>query len=101
LKGNHGIDFGFNKEKWEAFSFVLFRVFRCGNHLTEISFRNIIKFKDFAIFTIPFDAKQNFALGIGSLPAGRFTVEIRWTLSINVLRTVQDNPAWCFSVPKI
>ncbi len=37
----------------------------------------IAKFKNLAIFTFPFDAKQDFAVRVGSLPAGPFWMNDR------------------------
>jgi hypothetical protein len=43
----------------------------------KISFRSGIKLEDLATLAIPFDAKQNLILRIGSLPARAFWIKIR------------------------
>jgi hypothetical protein len=42
----------------------------------KISFRTRIKLKNLATFAIPFDAKQDLILCIGTLPTGTFWIKI-------------------------
>jgi hypothetical protein len=67
----------------------------------KIGLLNFIKLKNLATFAISFDAQQNLTLGIGDFPARCFMVKISWTLSTNILRTIQDDPAGFFPFPKI
>lgn len=55
---------------------------------------------DLAVFAFTSDARQDFALGVSDLPARYFLVEISRTLSINVLRTTQDNPTRFLPFPE-
>jgi len=55
---------------------------------------------DLAVFAFTSDARQNFTLGISDLPARHFLVKISRALSINVLRTTQDNPARFLPFPE-
>ena len=55
---------------------------------------------DLAVFAFTSDACQDFTLGVRDLPARHFLVEISRTLSINVLRTAQDNPARFLPFPE-
>jgi hypothetical protein len=55
---------------------------------------------DFAVFAFTSDACQYFTLGVSNFPARHFLVKISWTLSINVLRTTQDNPARFLPFPE-
>jgi hypothetical protein len=70
------------------------------DYLGAGSSRNEIKFIYFAVFAFTSGARQDFTLGISSLPARHFLVEISRTLIINVLRTTQDNPARFFPFPE-
>jgi len=60
-----------------------------------------MKFKDLAAFAIPFDAKQDLILRIGTLPTGALRIKIGWTTEVNVFRAIKESPAGCFPVPEI
>jgi len=53
-----------------------------------------------AVFAFTSDACQDFTLGVSNFPARHFLVKISRTLSINVLRTAQDNPARFLPFPE-
>jgi len=59
-----------------------------------------MNFKNLAVFTILFDAKQDFTFCVSFFPAGAFRVKISRTIFINVFGTIQDNPAGFFPVPE-
>jgi hypothetical protein len=59
-----------------------------------------MKLKNLATSAIPFDAKQDLILGIGTLPTGAFWIEIRWTTGINIFRAIKECPARYFPVPE-
>ena len=67
----------------------------------KIRFRTSIKFKNLASFAVPFDAKQDLVLRIGTFPTGDFRIEIGWTTGINIFRTIKEVPAGCFPIPEI
>jgi len=67
----------------------------------KIRFRTRIKFKNLAGFTIPFDAKQDLVLRIGTFPTGDFRIKISRATGINIFRTIEEAPAGCFPIPKI
>jgi hypothetical protein len=67
----------------------------------KISFRTRIKLKNLATFAIPFDAKQDLILCIGTLPTGTFWIKIGCATGIDIFRTIKESPAGCFPVPEI
>ena len=71
-----------------------------GRLLIAGSFRNEINLINLAVFASTSDAGQDFTLGVSSLPARHFLVEISRTFSINILRTAQDNPAGFLPFPE-
>lgn len=79
---------------------VLWRVFR-GNFWMKISFRSRTKLKNLATFAIPFDAKQDLILCIGTLPARALWIKIGRTTGIDIFRAIKESPARCFPVPEV
>ncbi len=88
-----------NIKTGESCVVVLRRVFR-DNLRIEISFRARPKCKNPAAFTVSLDAEQNLILGISAFPAGTFRIEIGRTTGIDIFRTIEENPAGCFSFPE-
>jgi len=68
--------------------FNLLRTFQRVNNGMKISSRNTIEFKNFAIFTILFDTKQNLTLCVSSFPAGSLWIEISRAMRKDILRTI-------------
>jgi len=66
----------------------------------KISFRSGMKLKNLATSAIPFDAKQDLILGIGTLPTGAFWIKICWTTGINIFGAIKEYPARYFPVPE-
>jgi hypothetical protein len=67
----------------------------------KVIFRTRIKLKNIATLAIPFDAKQDLILRIGTLPTWALRIKIRRTTGIDIFRTIKESPAGCFPVPEV
>jgi len=61
----------------------------------------IIKFKDLAIFAFPFDAQQDFALGVGGFPARPLSITVGRAVGIDIPRTIEHDPTGLFPFPEV